>query len=56
MHLQIYRDHAAGNKTESRGQIGLFGGLVESATHEDQIIVITVPELDKSGEVVRQMG
>jgi hypothetical protein len=52
----VFRDHAAGNKTENRGQIGLFGGIVESATHEDQIIVITVPELEKSGDMVRQMG
>jgi len=37
-------------------KLGLFGGLVESVTPEDQISVITVPELDKSGEAVRQMG
>jgi len=28
----IFRDHAAGNKTENRGQIGIYGGFVHSAT------------------------
>ena len=52
----IFRDHNAGNKTEDRGQFGLFGGVIKSATHEDQIIVITLPEFEKAGELTRIMG
>jgi hypothetical protein len=44
------------NKTEDRGQFGLFGGVIKSATHEDQIIVITLPEFEKAGEPTRIMG
>jgi hypothetical protein len=41
----ICRHAKAVNKSQQRGTIGLFGGIIESITGEEQILVLPVPEL-----------
>jgi hypothetical protein len=41
----IFRRQQPKNKTQLKGEIGLFGGIVQSVLDQDQIICLTVPEL-----------
>jgi hypothetical protein len=52
----IYRNENPRGKTEARGMIGIYVGIKPSATGEDQILIATVPELDKTGTRTRTVG
>jgi hypothetical protein len=41
----IFRRQQPKNKTQLKGEIGLFGGVVKSVLDQEQIICLTVPEL-----------
>ena len=41
----IFRRQQPKNKTQLKGEIGLFGGVVRSVLGQEQIICLTVPEL-----------
>jgi hypothetical protein len=41
----IFRRQQPKNKTQLKGEIGLFGGVVRSVLGQEQIICLAVPEL-----------
>jgi hypothetical protein len=43
--ILIFRRQQPKNKTQLKGEIGLFGGVVRSVLGQKQIICLTVPEL-----------
>jgi hypothetical protein len=52
----LHRNENPRGKIEAQGLIGISAGIKPSATGEDQILIATAPELDRTGTRVRTVG